>query len=155
MRKERKVATLKEIFSIRDKLALVVRKVGEDTCEYIDKHISDQTVAAELDAPIGAVQRIRRDQYGNLRNPSGGPAGNAELRTEIEQLKAQLMNAAHEVEDLKTAMVYLHRAYDDLRDRFTKLCIKLQTERVADTKYLGEGIAAFKNGPAPTVETRR
>jgi hypothetical protein len=165
MTAERRVATITEILAINKKLVEVCRKTTNGYCEYIDRHITDQTIAAEFKAPLAAVQRIRRDQFGHLRLRNGeGDAGGglaglrgevAELRQEQEQTREQLLQAGRVIDKLAAVDAATQRAIEDIIDRFHKLTTSLALNRVADVKHLGEGMGVpYRNGSTSPPQHR-
>lgn len=87
-----KHAKVSAIVRINDKLKTVIRKGENGFCSYIDRNITDATVAKELGVLPASVAHVRKDMFGNLvASPNGSSRHTvAELASKLEQLAARV-----------------------------------------------------------------
>jgi hypothetical protein len=97
----RRTATTKETVAIVKKLEQVCRKTTEGHCEYVDRHIDDASIAAEIGCPEAAVARYRKAVYGMFRTSSGGRQRSG---ARLDAHEARIVALEHAAEETRKLM---------------------------------------------------
>lgn len=127
----RQVAKHIEVLAIYDELKLVLKKTGDDRCEYVEGH-DDHTVAKKVGVAVSSVASIRRAKFGRFTEAS--------VEHRVRQVTGDLMGRMERMLTLQDKfsrdMDALQAKHDDLQKKHDLLCTQLSASRIADVRHL-------------------
>jgi hypothetical protein len=125
-----------DIIRINEKLKTVIRKGENGFCEYIDKNITDETVAKGLNVAQASVARIRKELFGMLMSAKGGHVANARLDELVTNDAAKTQQLAECQRQIEGVRELLSHAFSETAKAHNAVCSALSLNRVADVRNL-------------------
>lgn len=124
----RQVAKHIEVLEIYDELKLVLKKIGDGKCEYIEGH-DDHTVAKKVGVAVSSVGSIRRAKFGKFTEAS--------VEHRVRQVTADVMGRMAELHgEMRREVDAVLAKHDALQKKHDLLCMQLSANRILDVRHL-------------------